>query len=614
MTLIKMSAAGAVMIAMTVVLRAFMIHKFPKKVFLLLWGVVFLRLALPFSVPWDYSVYSLLGNGGMQWQRPEAEMETGERLPEIMVPRPAEVLGTAGTEQKQGMQGSVGNLSGWEIIWLSGMVLCALFFSMAYLYWYKKFRTSIPADNEFVAGWLKSHRRKRPVQVRQSDRISAPLTYGILRPVILLPKGIGWENERQLECVLLHEYVHICHYDMILKLGAAAVLCVHWFNPLVWLAYVLFSRDIELACDESVVRRLGESAKAVYAGTLIWMEEKKSGLIPVGNHFSENATEERITAIMRSKKATIGTLVASGAVLAAVAVFFATSPEGHGGQAGGSGGNGGLSFAGTSDFGKEENRSASGGAGLGEQEGQPASGVAGFGEQEGQPASGGAGFGEQEGQPASDGAGFGDGESLSGRDGRMLFCMGKVYLSTGEDVSEMVAAEAAGAEYDSPYIGEIDSTVNEADVPGQELQSNFGYMGSEVIFNGSGIAVDMDGRWIQFYPIGDDVPDSTVFENLVTRLEVSIVYANGSFSFTIPESGSHWHILINGRAEAEKFGGMSSHFLQELSESNTWKGGETYSFPVDAEALKELYMEVSIGEESTVIDLMEYLPENTIAA
>ena len=191
----------------------------------------------------------------------------------------------------------------------------------------------------------------------------------------------------------------------------------------------------------------------------------------------------------------------------------------------------------------------------------------------------------------------------------MLFCMGKLFLSTQEDVSEMVAYEASVSEYDSPYIGVIESSVDPSRIPEQELQSNFGYAGSEVVFNGSGIAVNMDGRWIQFFPEGELPSVSTIFENLVARLSVSISYANGSFSFTIPESGQDWHILINGRYKADGLGGMSTHFLQQMSESNNWESGETYSFPVDTNLLTELYMVVSIGEESEVIDLMEYLSE-----
>ncbi len=140
---------------------------------------------------------------------------------------------------------------------------------------------------------------KRPILVRQSDRISAPLTYGIFRPVILMPKKMDWKNEKQLQYVLSHEYVHNYRYDTVTKLIATLALCIHWFNPFVWVMYILFNRDIELACDESVIRQFGEKSKSAYSLMLINMEATKSGLLPFCNNFSKNAIEERITAVMK---------------------------------------------------------------------------------------------------------------------------------------------------------------------------------------------------------------------------------------------------------------------------------------------------------------------------
>lgn len=545
MTLLQMSAAGGAMILAILILRIFALHKFPKKFFLLLWETALLRLALPFFVPWGFSAYSLLNKG-------EAVMGHGEgTLPGAIFFQPVSTaiyLGGGDAGGVHGMQNGVQGMSLWGIVWLTGMVLCAAFLFLSYLHWYRKFRTSVLVKNGFVSRWLERHKIKRPVRIRQSGNIAAPLTYGIFRPVILMPETTEWGNEKQLECVLLHEYMHIRHWDMLLKLAAALVLCLHWFNPMVWLCYLLFNRDIELACDEAVVGRLGEGAKAVYAMTLIRMEEKKSGLMPASSHFSKNATEERIQSIMKVKKATVGTFAAGVLALAVIVGLLATSPDG-----------------------KEE--------------------------------------GDRDGQAVLTPNAV-DAPDSYGGDGRMIFCMGKVYLSTGEDVSEMVAAEAEASEYDSPYIGEIGSTVDKSVIPEKELQSNFGYVGSEVIFNGSGIAVNLDGQWIQFFPQDAEVSGTVGFRNIITRLTGSITCTSSSVSFTIPESGHEWNILINGRYEREDSGGMSAHFLQELSESGDWKSGETYSFPVDMEAVAELLMVVSIGEESAVIDLTDYFPES----
>lgn len=165
----------------------------------------------------------------------------------------------------------------------------------------------------------------RSISIRQSDRISTPLTYGIFKPVILIPQTTDWTNIKQLQYVLLHEYVHIRRFDSVTKLIFTVALCVHWFNPLVWVMYVLFNRDIELACDESVVRLLGEASKKDYALMLINMEAKKSGLMPFCNNFSKNSIEERIEAIMKIKRTSVAAITVALCLVGGTTVAFATS-------------------------------------------------------------------------------------------------------------------------------------------------------------------------------------------------------------------------------------------------------------------------------------------------
>jgi YD repeat-containing protein len=104
-------------------------------------------------------------------------------------------------------------------------------------------------------------------------------------------------------------------------------LCVHWFNPLVWVMYVLANRDLELSCDESVIRLFGENTKSAYARTLISMEETRSGLRPLCNSFSKNAIEERIVAIMKTKKTSLAAMLTAAIVIVGVGTVFATSAQ-----------------------------------------------------------------------------------------------------------------------------------------------------------------------------------------------------------------------------------------------------------------------------------------------
>ena len=196
------------------------------------------------------------------------------------------------------------------------------------IYWQcrREFRASLPVEAPFAARWLDRHRLRRPLAIRQCDRISTPLTYGLLRPVILVPKSADWSDEEAMSYVLTHEYVHVRRLDGAAKLVLAAALCLHWWNPLVWVMYVLANRDLELSCDEAVVREFGVETRAVYARTLIRMEENRSHRIPLVSHFSKNAIEERIRAIMKIRKTTVLTLALACLLVLGTGTVFATSP------------------------------------------------------------------------------------------------------------------------------------------------------------------------------------------------------------------------------------------------------------------------------------------------
>lgn len=309
MSLLQMSFAGGILILAVIVIRALAINMLPKKAFHALWGISVVRLMIPFSIPSAFSVYSLMGS-----HAPGNGSQAIRVLP----------IGASG--QAASMPDSITNaVSTWTVVWAAGVLVCAVFFSLAYWKCRKEFQTSIPVGNDFTENWLSVHQQGRRISIRQSGRFSAPLTYGVLHPVILMPTSTKWENTDSLAYVLAHEYVHIRRFDSIRKLVLIVVLCVHWFNPLVWVMYILANRDIELSCDEAVVRFFGENTKAAYARALISMEETRSGLTPLCSSFSKNAIEERITAIMKIKKTTVFSLVLAGFIVVGTATAFATS-------------------------------------------------------------------------------------------------------------------------------------------------------------------------------------------------------------------------------------------------------------------------------------------------
>ena len=330
MSLIQMSTSGAVMILAVLLIRFAAVNRLPKKLFILLWETALLRLLLPFSIPSVFSIYTavrrVMTRSVIGWND-AVQSAQGTGIPQgagTTLPVPENM---ASTLLEIELTESAGTLSIWTILWLTGVCICAVFFVIAYLRCRREFEMSLPVHHDFSARWLREHPLRRRVQLRQSDRIKTPLTYGVLKPVILLPKETDWNDSRQLSYVLLHEQIHIRRLDSLRKLVMTAALCIHWFNPFVWLMYILFNRDMELVCDEAVVHACGRRSRSAYARTLISMEERKSPALPLCNSFSRSAVKERVTAVMKTKKMTLWLGIVCVVILAAVVVFLATSAD-----------------------------------------------------------------------------------------------------------------------------------------------------------------------------------------------------------------------------------------------------------------------------------------------
>ena len=325
MSLVQMTLSGGAFILFIVVVRALALHRLPKGAFLALWEMAALRLLLPFTIPLPFSPFA-----------PTMHLPV---VGEYMAPGGAAVPGTPAAGISAGTPASAGTAPGavLPVVWLAGAALMAAYFAVSYARARRRFRCSCPDDTPAVRRWLAGRTLRRPLEVRQSALVSSPLTYGILRPVILLPECMEREDDAALAYILTHELVHVRRFDAVAKLVFAAALCVHWFNPLAWVMFVLANRDLELSCDERVMDTLGGREKASYALTLINMEEARSWRFSPYNHFGKLAIEERIEAIMKYKKASALALALAVALVAGATTAFAASvqpdsiPGGQGG-------------------------------------------------------------------------------------------------------------------------------------------------------------------------------------------------------------------------------------------------------------------------------------------
>ena len=316
MSLFQMSVAGGVLILFIVVIRALAIHRLPKTTFLALWMIAALRLLLPFSIPLPFNIHIGLDVFSDVVQ----ELPSGNIASTLPGDSPPSYdIGTAVPSP------ATEHISTFEILWLVGVLLLAIYFSISYFRSMRKFRMSIPDNTPYIQNWLTAHQISRPLAVRSSDLISSPLTYGILHPVILLPKKLDRNDQAALKYVLTHEYVHIRRFDAITKILFAAVLCIHWFNPFVWVMYVLANRDMELSCDAWVIRMMGAKNRSSYALMLIKMEERRNGMSALCSHLGKNAISERIEAIMKFKKTSILACAFALVLVVGATTAFATS-------------------------------------------------------------------------------------------------------------------------------------------------------------------------------------------------------------------------------------------------------------------------------------------------
>ena len=296
-------AAGWLILA--VLLLRLVLKKAPRPVHCLLWVLVGVRLVVP---QFGESPLSLL--------------PSAETVPQAVLERDAfyvnsglTALNSTVNEQlvdyyettplPAGHTKSV--LSVCAAVWIAGMVLMAVW---AFVSWLRLRRRVAEAVPEGEGVWL-------------CDRIGSPFLLGLVRPRIYLPAGLDGESRTY---VLAHERAHIRRRDHWVKLVGFLLLAAYWFNPLLWLAYVLLCRDIELACDERVIRELGSQSKKPYSQALLRCSVHRGMIAACPLAFGEVGVKERVKNVLSYKKPAFWVILVSLAVCAAAAVCFLTDP------------------------------------------------------------------------------------------------------------------------------------------------------------------------------------------------------------------------------------------------------------------------------------------------
>jgi len=312
MTLLNMSLMGGLMILAAALLRSAAGRYLPRRAFLWLWTAAVCRLLLPLELASPLSIYRLLTL---------PRQFSAASVPTAASPAPSTVVSGAAAALTAAAPAAADRQF---LLWAAGAAVLAVYLSAAALFWRCRFRRAVPVCSPHISAWKQSVALRRPLEVRMLDGISSPLTYGILRPVILLPAPCDRYRPAELQCILTHEYVHIRRFDALRKLILLLTLCVHWFNPAVWLLVRLADRDLELLCDQEALLLLGAERRQDYARTLLAAAARRSD-IPLCSFFGKTVIEERILMIVNKKTTTLFSLLAAALLLAGFTSALATT-------------------------------------------------------------------------------------------------------------------------------------------------------------------------------------------------------------------------------------------------------------------------------------------------
>ena len=329
-TLLNMSLTAGIVILCVIAARL-ALKRAPKVFSYALWAVVLFRLLCPVSLSSGISLLGALDAPARQaspvvstvtyvqpQRQPEAIQPQTEQVPVEPQTPASDSLAPVVPEQQATSTVDWAAVAAW--VWLAGVLGMAGYSIFALLRLRRRLVGSLRLrDNIYLA-----------------DHISTPFVLGLVRPRIYLPSTL---TEGEMGYIIRHERYHIRHGDHVVKVLAFAALCLHWFNPLVWAAFILAGKDMEMRCDEAVVRQLGERVKADYSASLLALATGRLTIAGTPLAFGEGDPKGRIRNLLRWKRPRMWLSLVAGVACVAVIAACAANPAGQASQTpvGGSG-------------------------------------------------------------------------------------------------------------------------------------------------------------------------------------------------------------------------------------------------------------------------------------
>jgi len=283
----------------------FLLKKAPKIFSYALWSVVLFRLVCPFSFE---SLVSLL---------PSNPAPISDKILYTLAPQintGVEIIDNAvnATLPVPAFGASVNPMQIWtfigEIVWLTGIAVLLLYSVISLIRLQNRLKNAVhEKENVYLA-----------------EQLDTPFVLGIIRPKIYLPAALSPEEKQY---ILLHEQIHIRRFDHVVKVLSFLVLCAHWFNPLVWVAFFLCGKDMEMSCDEAVIKRLGNDVKKDYSSSLLALATGRRFISGIPLAFGEGDTRGRIKNVLNFKKPGFWVIVITMILVTALCVGLMTNPK-----------------------------------------------------------------------------------------------------------------------------------------------------------------------------------------------------------------------------------------------------------------------------------------------
>ena len=317
--ILEMSVMGSVVILITILARFFLRNR-SKSFIMILWAAVALRMLLPVGIESEFSIFNLLPVQTQSLvaaaQGPETSLPDSVDTMEVSIIDVEDIAyvesqSNAGTVNPSETEAAAVTLPDIKtiaaMVWLTGVVGIIAYCTIRFIGLKIKLKDAKKTDKNIYV----------------SDRITSPFVFGLFVPKMYLPDTL---EDIEREYVLAHESTHIKHGDWLKKMAGMAVVAVHWFNPLVWLAFVLFEQDIEMSCDETTVSNLDASLRKSYVMSIVSYARKSNNkrylVTPLGfsrNAFCKAEVTNRVMNIVNFKKGTKLTSIAITAAMLALA-------------------------------------------------------------------------------------------------------------------------------------------------------------------------------------------------------------------------------------------------------------------------------------------------------